>query len=92
MNRLPAFCLALAAFLPQAAAAAGPDFGPLTDLVRQTKDATSLPSGTAIAVVKDGRIVWEGYFGFADIEARTPVTRDTGFYIAPASRPSPSTR
>ncbi|MFT4256838.1 MAG: serine hydrolase [Pseudoxanthomonas sp.] len=87
MNRLPAFCLVLAAILPQAAAATDPDFGPLADLVRQTKDATALPSGTAIAVVRDGRIVWEGYFGFADIEARTPVTRDTGFYIASATKP-----
>ena len=67
--------------------AATPDFAPLTNLIEKAKTATTLPSGTAIAVVRDGKIVYEGYFGFADIEAKTPVTRDTVFYIASATKP-----
>jgi CubicO group peptidase (beta-lactamase class C family) len=38
-------------------------------------------------VVKDGKIIYEGYFGFADMQAHMPVTRDTEFYIASATKP-----
>lgn len=68
-------------------AAFTPDFRPLADLIQTTKEATGLPSGTAMAVVKDGKILYEGYFGYADINARTPVTGDTVFYLASATKP-----
>lgn len=88
MNPFVASCFALiAAASGPAQAASAPDFGPLASLIQQAKDATALPSGTAVAVVRDGRIVYEGYFGFADIAARTPVTGDTAFYIASATKP-----
>lgn len=73
------------AFSP-AAGASAPDFAPLARLVQETKDAT-LPSATAIAVVKDGAVVYEAYFGDADIAAGVPATRDTAFYIASATKP-----
>ncbi|MGM9451672.1 serine hydrolase, partial [Klebsiella sp. K47] len=52
-----------------------------------TKAATGLPSGTAVVVVKDGKVIHEGYYGLADIAAGTPVTADTVFYIASATKP-----
>lgn len=71
----------------QAMAGSSPDFGPLADLIRKTKEATAHPSGTAVAVVKDGKVIYEGYFGLRDIQRQAPVTRDTVFYIASATKP-----
>lgn len=62
-------------------------FETLATLVQKVKDATAHPAGTAIAVIKDGRIVYEGYFGFADIQNKVAVDRDTAFYIASATKP-----
>lgn len=88
MNHFVAAWVALMAVVSfPALAAPDPDFGPLAGFIETLKQATAHPSGTAVAVVKDGSIVYEGYFGFADIGARTPVTRDTGFYIASATKP-----
>jgi CubicO group peptidase (beta-lactamase class C family) len=70
-----------------AIAAPAPDFDELAGLILKTKDATSHSSGTAVAVVKDGKVIYEGYFGFSDIGARKPVTPDTSFYIASATKP-----
>ncbi|HSX61073.1 MAG TPA: serine hydrolase [Tahibacter sp.] len=83
----PLLAAALAVAPRAAAAAAEPDFAALGRLVVQTKRATDLPSGTAVAVVRDGRIVYEGYFGLSDIAKRIPVTRNTAFYIASATKP-----
>lgn len=77
----------MAAMSLPAMAAPTPDFRPLASLIQTTKEATGHPSGTAVAVVKDGKILYEGYFGYADISARTPVTRDTVFYLASATKP-----
>ncbi|MCW4454388.1 beta-lactamase family protein [Flavobacterium sp. MXW15] len=83
-----AFLLAFVAAAPlPVSAASHPDFDPLAGFVQRTKTITGHPSGTAIAVVKDGRIVYEGYFGYSDIAARTPVTGETAFYIASATKP-----
>jgi CubicO group peptidase (beta-lactamase class C family) len=88
MNHLVAcYAALLAAMTLPAHGTSTPDFHPLAKLIQQTKKATAYQSGTAIAVVKDGRIIYEGYFGFADMQAHTPVTRDTVFYIASATKP-----
>lgn len=87
MKHLLAAVAVWVATLPAPVSAAEPDFAPLSRLIQQTKDATGHPSGTAVAVVKDGKVIYEGYFGEADIAARTPVTRDTVFYIASATKP-----
>jgi CubicO group peptidase (beta-lactamase class C family) len=63
------------------------DFADLARLIQRTKDRTSHQSGTAIAVIKDGRILYEGYFGFADIQNKIPVDRSTAFYLASATKP-----
>lgn len=84
---LPALLAVMGALSPQAFAAPPADFEALEGFIRKTKEITAHPSGTAIAVVKDGEVVYEGYFGFADIRRRTPVTRDTAFYIASTTKP-----
>jgi CubicO group peptidase (beta-lactamase class C family) len=38
--------------------------------------------GLAGAIVQDDRIVWEGVWGYQDLEARIPTSPDTPFYIA----------
>ena len=39
-------------------------------------------SGVAVAVAKDGKIVWEEGFGFTGHDGKTPVTPDTMFSLA----------
>ena len=43
--------------------------------------------GLAVAVVHDGRTAYARGFGSADVEAGLPVTPDTPFYIASATKP-----
>lgn len=38
-------------------------------------------------MVKDRRVVYESYFGYAGIARRRPVDRDTAFYIASVTKP-----
>jgi len=66
---------------------ATPDFHDLTQFIQKTKDLSQLQTGTAVAVVKDGKIIYESYFGFADINAKKRVDRDTAFYIASTTKP-----
>jgi len=63
------------------------DFKSLAGFIEKTKGETLLPSGTAVAIVKEGKLIYEGYFGFSDIEHKVPVTRDTVFYIASTTKP-----
>lgn len=88
MKRILALCAGFAVAVMSPVRAATPaDFGPLSTLIEQAKAATGMPSGTAVVVVKDGKVIHEGYHGFADIEAGAPVTADTVFYIASATKP-----
>lgn len=43
-------------------------------------------AGVAIAVAKDGKVIYENGFGYRNIEAREPVTKDTIFGIASISK------
>lgn len=43
--------------------------------------------GLAVAVVREGRVVLARGFGWADVEARVPVTEDTPFNIASVTKP-----
>lgn len=81
--------LALALLPPQAQAApAKPDaFDALAQAIETFKHDTRYPAGTAVIVVKDGKIAYQGYFGLADIAAKTAVDADTVFYIASATKP-----
>lgn len=63
------------------------DFSAIDKYVNAAKKEIGLPSGTAIAVVKEGEIVYEGYFGYANIIENKKVTADTAFYIASITKP-----
>lgn len=82
-----AMVVVMAMVSPTAIAAPAHGFDELAGFIQKTKDATALPSGTAVAVVKNGKVIYEGYFGFADISGERPVTRNTSFYIASATKP-----
>ena len=73
--------------LPSHSATAASRFAELLPLVERLKVSAALPSGTAIAVVQEGRIVHQAYIGFADMAQRRPVSADTVFYIASATKP-----
>lgn len=84
-------CLAtwLLALVPamQAQAASVPDFSPLDTAIRAFKQDSALPTGTAVVVLKDGKVVFEAYYGEADLQHGTPVDARTLFYIASATKP-----
>jgi len=63
------------------------DFAPLTAFVEQAKITTELPSGTAIAIIKDGKIIYQQNFGYSDIAMQKRVTKDTAFYVASTTKP-----
>lgn len=79
--------IAMALAQPACADRSEPDFSALAKLVANTNAAIDHPTGMAIAVVHDGKVVYQGYFGLADIARRTPVTARTDFYIASATKP-----
>lgn len=83
----PVAFLALLLFASPAMAAAPSAFAPLADALQRFKDDTAHRTGTAVVVVKDGKVAYEGYFGHADIAGKVPVDRDTAFYIASATKP-----
>jgi serine beta-lactamase-like protein LACTB len=43
--------------------------------------------GLSVAVAEDGKIIWSEGFGFADLDAKTPVTAQTLFRIGSVSKP-----
>src|SRR5687767_6426559 len=47
--------------------------------------------GLSAAVVSGGRVVWEGGFGYADLERRIPATADTPYRIASITKTFTST-
>lgn len=52
-------------------------FGQYMEALRQQ---SGIP-GLSAAIVQDGTIVWEGGFGFADVDARVPATPDTLYHL-----------
>ena len=55
--------------------------------VVENKRVTTINSGTAVVIVKGDEIVYEGYFGYADVENKVPVDKNTTFYIASMTKP-----
>ena len=74
-------------FFPVSLQAEEYDFSSIGRYLTQLKQKIGLPSGTAIAVVKDDEILYQGYFGYADIGGGKKVDQDTAFYIASATKP-----
>ena len=88
MNRYNALLFLAATLLPYAIEASpATDFSPIAQRVAQFKAETHLPSATAVLVIKEGEILYQGYFGYADIAQQKNAAADTSFYIASATKP-----
>lgn len=55
-------------------------------LARSLVATDNLP-GVSLAVGVDGKLVWAGGFGWADVEARRPITPSTRFRVGAVSKP-----
>ena len=69
------------------AAAQPAEYAELAAFIAKAKHDAGDQSGTAVALVKDGQLVYQAYVGYADIAGKRPVTADTAFYIASATKP-----
>lgn len=58
----------------------------IDSVITRAMAAGKIP-GLAAAIVQDGKIAWIGTYGFANVEAKRPVTRSTEFHIASTSKP-----
>jgi serine beta-lactamase-like protein LACTB, mitochondrial len=90
-SRLKRFLfLFLTCFLAVSVALAAPP--PVADVVAQVRSriqtdfAPAVP-GLSVAVAEDGKLIWSEGFGFADLEAKKPVTPKTLFRIGSISKP-----
>src|SRR5438034_2341809 len=65
-------------------------FGAVRDLIRGRLVEQVVPS-LAVAVARDGEILWEEGFGWADRENRVPATEHTMYSLASISKPITAT-
>src|SRR5262249_2287361 len=66
------------------------EFDAVRERIRRTLVRDSLPS-IAVAVSRDGKVLWEEGFGWADREARIPATEHTMYPLASISKPITAT-
>lgn len=84
---MKSFLLFTATFLLVNTAFASTDFSAIDKYINAVKKEVNFPTGTAVAIVKDGKIVYQGYFGYADIKAKIKVKDTTAFYLASITKP-----
>jgi CubicO group peptidase (beta-lactamase class C family) len=65
-------------------------FDSMREFIKQQLTERRLPS-IAVAVARDGRIIWEEAFGWADSEKRVPATAHTMYSLASISKPITAT-
>src|SRR5690242_16197171 len=82
--------LRLLAIVLLACPASADQFDEIRAFIRQRLTETSTPS-IAVAVARDGRIIWEEGFGWADRENLTPATENTMYSLASISKPMTAT-
>jgi len=70
--------------------ARNPDLAPLDDLMISVVQKHNVP-GAALAVTRDGRLVYARGFGYADLSTRRPVQPNSLFRIASVSKPITAT-
>lgn len=77
---------------PQSQSTAKPDdrFTSVRALIEKTLSEAKIPS-IAVAVVKDGKIIWEEGFGFADKERQIRATAHTPYSLASVTKPITAT-
>lgn len=63
------------------------DFAELDQAIAAVKTQAGLPFGSAIALVHNGKLIYQHHSGYADIQRRQAVSNDTAFYIASATKP-----
>src|SRR5215831_20412103 len=66
------------------------EFDAVRERIRRTLVRDSLPS-IAVAVSRDGKVLWEEGFGWADREGRVPATEHTLYPLASISKPITAT-
>jgi CubicO group peptidase (beta-lactamase class C family) len=81
MIRLSAVCAVLCLSLSVAAPAGAAQTDTQIDQIVQTALKTGPFPGIAVAVEQKGRVIYEKGFGYADLENKIPVTKDTVFPI-----------
>jgi len=64
--------------------------GPVAEKIRRALVDSAAPS-IAVAVAKNGRIIWEEGFGWANREAKIPATEHTVYSLASISKPITTT-
>jgi CubicO group peptidase (beta-lactamase class C family) len=74
----------------QSAASSDPRFDAARAVIRGVMQEKGIPS-ISVAVAKDGRVVWEEGFGWADREKMRPATSDTLYSLASISKPFTAT-
>ena len=85
--------VALLALLPAtlpSQAPSGEPFAEVRALIRSAMAEQHIPA-MAVAVAKDGRIVWEEGFGWANLAQRVPATPHTMFSVASVTKPMTAT-
>ncbi len=65
-------------------------FDGVREFIKQQLGERRLPS-VAVAVARDGRIIWEEAFGWADVEKRIPASPHTMYSLASISKPITAT-
>jgi CubicO group peptidase (beta-lactamase class C family) len=88
IDRVAALLLLLLAL--SVPASAEQRFARIAREMQELVDTGGLPS-LAVAVAKDGHIVWEAAFGWADRERRIPATSSTPYSLASISKPFTAT-
>jgi CubicO group peptidase (beta-lactamase class C family) len=83
---LRTICALVACALPLCA----DQFDSARRVIRDAIAGTSTPS-VAVAVARDGKIVWEEAFGWADRERHVPATVHTAYSLASVSKPITAT-
>jgi len=82
--------LAIAAVLVLSSGTASAQFEAVREDIERGLVERGVPS-LAVAVARDGRIVWEEGFGWADRERRIPATEHTMYSLASISKPITAT-
>src|SRR5262249_33886816 len=94
MRRIALASLLFAAFITVAPArqknSPAAAFDRVGEFIRQQLTGRCLPS-IAVAVARDGQIIWEEAFGWADRENRVPATAHTMYSLASISKPITAT-
>ncbi|MGH9753536.1 MAG: serine hydrolase domain-containing protein [Blastocatellia bacterium] len=94
MKRVAPALLLFAAFITAASArqnnSPAAPFGRVREFIKQQLTERRLPS-VAVAVARDGQIIWEEAFGWADRENRVPATPHTLYSLASISKPITAT-